>query len=125
MATDVEVITTVGAVVDSGIGNSFTFRDLFEVCIPFKVTLTETSVAAAKSAQADATVTGAALGDFVLFAPSLDATTTVATAHVTAANTITVCFANQDSTDPSTPFAAASVFYGLLLRPGSRWAELA
>jgi hypothetical protein len=115
MATDIEVITTIGAVVSKAVSPK-QFQGLFDV-IPFTVVLTETSIAAALSAQGDVTVTGAAMGDFVLLAPTVDATQISVSAVVSAANTLTVTFHNNDSTDAAAAFAAASTFNGILLRP--------
>jgi hypothetical protein len=125
MATDIEAITAT-LTKATGVGKSFTFRDLFPIVIPFKVTLEEDSIAASLASQVDVTVPGAALGDFVLIAPGVDSTQCVLTAHVTAANTLTVNLANQDATDASTAFATATVARGVVLRMNpSTFAELA
>ena len=115
MATDIEAITTVGAVVSKAVSPR-QFQGIFDV-IPFTVVLTETSIATKLSAQGDVTVTGAALGDFVLIAPTIDATQISVSAVVSAANTLTVTLLNNDQTDAATAFAAASTFNGMILRP--------
>ncbi len=53
----------------------------------------------------DLTVTGAALGDFVLISSSLDVADLILDAQVTAANTVTMVWANLTTAgvDPLTP----------------------
>lgn len=53
------------------------------------------SIAVGAMEAKDVTVTGAALGDFVLAAPSIDITDLTISATVTAANTVTVVLANN------------------------------
>lgn len=72
------------------------FQDVFSEVIPFSTTLTEASIAtgAAGVSAGDITVTGAALGDFVLFAPEVDVVDLVVSGQVTAANTVTITLVN-------------------------------
>jgi len=70
------------------------FQDLFGSVIPFTFTLTEASIATGAVSAGDVTVTGAALGDFVLLAPKTDIVDLVLKAEVTAANTVTVTAVN-------------------------------
>jgi len=53
------------------------------------------SIAVGAMEAKDVTVTGAALGDFVLAAPSIDITDLTISASVTVANTVTVVLANN------------------------------
>ena len=53
------------------------------------------SIADGDMEAADVTVTGAELGDFAMAAPGIDVTDLVVSATVTAADTVTVVFANN------------------------------
>jgi hypothetical protein len=125
MTTDIEAITAT-LPKDTGVGRSFSLRNLFSVVIPFKVTLEEDSIATKLSSQVDVTIAGAELGDFVLIAPGVDPAEGTITAAVSAANTVTVTIANNDQTEVCAAFATPSVARGVILRMNpSVFAELA
>lgn len=62
----------------------------------------------------DVTVTGAALGDFVLVAPSIDVTDLQLTGSVTATNTVTVVMSN--STGGAVDLASMTIYVRVLPR---------
>lgn len=95
------------------------FQDVFSAVIPFTVTLTEASIAtgAAGLSSGDITVTGAALGDFVLMTPEADIVDGIVAATVTAANTVTVTLANL-SGSAITALSGGVVFNGVVLKTG-------
>lgn len=115
MATDIEALTTLAIGTNAG-KNPRQFQGLFQV-IPFTFTIEEDSVAAAKASQADLTVTGAELGDFVLLAPGKDMVGAILYGHVSAANTVTVTYLNVDSTDANTALATVHTANGVILKP--------
>ena len=115
MATSMEAATT-GAVVLTGTQGPRLFQDLFEV-IPFTFTFEEDSIAAEAASSADITVTGAALGDFVLVAPIIDIVDIGLHAWVQAANTVTVMVANLEVADANTTLATVGTWNGLVLKP--------
>ena len=82
---------TTAAVTGSGSSNSRQFRHVFNRVIPARVTFEEDSIAAGASSAAVYTITGAALGDFVLVNPLTDlGDDIIFTASVTAADEVTV-----------------------------------
>jgi hypothetical protein len=95
------------------------FQAVFESVIPFKTTITEASIAtgAAGVSAGDITVPGAALGDFVLFAPKADIVDLVVSGQVTAANTVTVTLVNLTG-GAVTALSAGVVFNGVVLKAG-------
>lgn len=92
------------------------FQAVFDV-IPFSVTITEDSVTAQVSSQADVAVPGAALGDFVLVAPKVDAAGLIPWGFVQAAGVVTVSVTNTEGTDAITSLAGGVVFNGIVLKP--------
>jgi len=120
MATTMEALTTCAAVLTPDKGPR-QFQDLFTV-IPFTFTLEEDSLGAGDAGTADITVTGAALGDFVLVAPGVDLVSLVLTAFVQSANTVTIQLQNQESDDANTTLATVGTANGLILKPRSAWA---
>lgn len=95
------------------------FQDPFSGAIPFKTTVTEASIAtgAAGVSAGDITVTGAALGDFVLFAPKADIVDLVVSGQVTAANTVTLTLVNLTG-GAVTALSGGVVFNGIVLKAG-------
>jgi hypothetical protein len=92
------------------------FQGLFDV-IPFKFNLDEDSIGAEDSSTGDITVAGAALGDFVLFAPTIDAVSLMISGFVQSANTVTIQVQNLETADANTTFAGNPVINGLVLKP--------
>jgi len=121
MASTMEAATG-GAVATNAGRNARQFQALFEV-IPFTFTFDEDSMAAGVTAHRDITVTGAALGDFVLVAPRFDIASVGFFAWVQAANTVTVAALNLETTDANTVLNAAATYNGLILKPRVEWAR--
>ena len=120
MASTMEALTTCAAVLSPAKGPR-QFQDLFEV-IPFTFTLEEDSLGASDAGNADITVTGAALGDFVIVSCLKDLVSLELSAWVASANTITISLHNQETDDANTTLATATTGNGLLLKPRSAWA---
>lgn len=99
------------------------FQGLFDV-IPFVVTLTDATLAAQAAGQVDITVTGAALGDFVLLAPEVDVTGLLVHGFVRAANSVTITTFNVEGTDAVTTMSTGIVFNGLILKPKGAYQSL-
>lgn len=95
------------------------FQHVFGEVIPFSFTLTEASIAtgAAGLSAGDVTVTGAALGDFVLFAPEVDVVDLVVSGQVTAANTVTITLANLTG-GAVTALSGGVIVNGVVLKAG-------
>jgi hypothetical protein len=83
------------------------FRDLFASAIPFEGAVNFASVADGNEDDAALTVTGAALGDLVLFSFVADNLDMTITGQVTAANTVTFVAANN--TGGTIDLAAANI----------------
>ena len=86
------------------------YRDLFGALVPLdgSVTWDAASIADGDMEAKDITVTGAALGDFVLISPSIDVTDLQLTATVTATNTVTGVLSN--STGAGVDLASMTVY---------------
>ena len=108
--------TTISAT-DLGRNGKRQFQDLFGSVIPFKFTATEASIASGAVSAGDITVTGAALGDFVMVAPKSDIADLVVDAQVTAANTVTITLANNTG-GAVTALSGGFVFNGVVLTAG-------
>lgn len=93
------------------------FRDVFKEVIPFSVTLTEASIASGAASSGDVTVTGAALGDFVLVSCETDIADGVLVGAVTAANTVTLTVANNTG-GAITAYSGGVKVNGLVLKTG-------
>ena len=93
------------------------FQNLFEV-IPFTCTFEDDSILDGDEYAQDATVPGAALGDFVLLAPELDSADLQFYGVVTAANTVSVQLSNMTG-GTLTTFASGAKINGLVLKPSS------
>lgn len=113
MATNITAITDTLNV--SGPQGPRQFQALFDV-IPFTCTLTDASLAAQVAGQCDVTVTGAALGDLVLFDMSVDRTGIMVDAYVSAANTVTITTWNVESSDANTTMSAGVTVKGVVLK---------
>src|SRR5574343_1481946 len=76
-----------------------TFRDVFDKVITYKGTLDlgDAATGSGTFASSDVTITGAALGDFVLVSLGVDTVDAVVAGAVTAANTVTVTLLNNTS----------------------------
>lgn len=90
------------------------FRGLFGEVIPFKATVDFASTLDGNEDASDVTVTGAAVGDFVLVAPGADVADLGLTAQVTAANVVTVQIWNNTggTIDP-----ASQTITGVVIKP--------
>lgn len=122
MATDVTAITV--ASTTNGRQGPRQFQGVFD-CIPFKATLTDTTLAGGLASEGDVTVTGAALGDIVLVGAAVDHDAAQLSAYVSAADTVTVSYLNLDSTDANAALAGGVVVKGVVLKPKDNiWAKL-
>jgi len=115
MATSMETATN-GALIAQKGPRAESFRGLFNI-IPFTFSFEEDSIAAECSSSKDITVTGAALGDFVLIAPSIDLVDIDMWGWVASANTVTVMAQNLETADASTTLATIATHNGLILKP--------
>jgi hypothetical protein len=114
MATSVSAATASATLV--GGVSPRQFQGTFDV-IPFKVSLLDASLPAGSS-QADITVPGAALGDFVFLAPTIDPVNTHLIGYVASANTVTVVIRSQEEVDAVTTWATtAKQVNGFILKP--------
>jgi hypothetical protein len=94
-----------------------TFRSLFDVIIG-TATVDPGSILDGDETAGDVTVTGAAIGDFVLVAPGVDPTDLTITATVTAADTVTWVVANNTG---GTLDLASSTWNFTVLQPARLW----
>ena len=116
MATTISACTA--SAVQTGVKGARQFQGMFDV-IPFKVSLLDTSIPAG-AAQADITVPGAELGDFVFLASTIDPVENLMYGFVASANTVTVGIRSMQEVDASTVFATtARVCNGFILKPKS------
>lgn len=106
----------------AGTKNVRQFRDIFDEVIPFKLTADFASTVAGAASSVDLTVTGAALGDFVLLAPTLDTADLVLVGFVTAANTVTVTV--EANTTSGTVDLASQTINGVVLKAGDAFSNL-
>lgn len=98
------------------------FQHVFDVVASVTTTVDPASLADAAGASTDVTVTGAALGDFVLIAPKVDVVDMTVTAFVTAANTVTIRVQNESGAGAN---LASSTWNILVLRPAAAAQEAA
>lgn len=123
MATNITAITdTVNVSRNRGPAQ---FQGLFDGAIPFSALLTDASLAAQVAGQCDISVPGAEVGDFVLIALGGDNAAQTVYAQVTAADTVTVTTFNVEGTDADTSLSAGVTLYGVVLKKGSMWGDLA
>jgi hypothetical protein len=106
---------TNGVLIAQGSLGARQFQGLFSA-IPFTFSFEEDSIAAGQSSQKDITVTGAALGDFVLVAASIDAIDVLFAGFVASANTVTVT-ATDLSGATNTGLATIASHNGVVLHP--------
>jgi len=114
MATDIEAITD--SVNVEGVKGPKQFQGLFDV-VPFKATLTDTTMTASKAAECSVDVPGAALGDLVLVASGASLQGGLLSAYVSAANVVDIIIYNPEGTDAITPFAGGVAVKGVVLKP--------
>jgi hypothetical protein len=114
MATNITAITD--SVNASAPPSPRQFQGIFKEAIPFTFIATDATLAAQVAGQCDVTVTGAALGDFVLLAPGADVAAQTAYAYVSAANVVTITTFNVEGTDADTSLSAGVRFYGVVLK---------
>ena len=117
MATTMETATN-GVVINEGGLQSRQFQGLFSI-IPFTFSFEEDSIANLSSSSRDITVVGAALGDFVMIAPSIDLVSLDMWGWVASADTVTVMVQNLEEVDANTTLATIATHNGLLLRPNA------
>jgi hypothetical protein len=98
-----------------------TFRGLFGEVIPFAATVDVASNIDAAGTTEAITVTGAALGDFVLVAHSLDCQGVTVTAYVSAANTVSIRYQNESA---GTVDLASQRVYGVVMKRGQAFDTL-
>ena len=116
MASTVSALTA--SAVQVGTKGARQFQGMFDV-IPFKVSILDASLPAGASV-ADITVPGAALGDFVFVATTIDCVENVVLAFVQSADTVTIVLRSLQEVDASTTFATtARVCNGFILKPKS------
>jgi hypothetical protein len=115
MATNIEAMTAGTPSVKRNAGPK-QFQARFDV-IEVEVALTEATVAAQVASQADITVPGVALGDFVLVSYPADLTGGFLTAYVRAADSITVTLYNFEGTDAVTALSGGLTAKLLVLKP--------
>lgn len=82
-------------VLDAIVADLGTLRGYFSGVLTGSTTWDAGSIADGDEEAKDITVTGAALGDFVLVSPSIDVTDLQLTATVTATNTVTAILSNS------------------------------
>ena len=111
---------TNGVIILNGGLEARSFQDLFTV-LPFTFSFEEDSVAAGASSTRDITVTGAALGDFVLIAPSIDIVDLSMSGYVRATDSVTINVTDL-SAGANTALATIATHNGLLLQPRGAWA---
>lgn len=92
------------------------FQAMFDVVAVVTATVDPASLADAAGASTDVTVTGAAVGDFVMVAPGVDVVDTTVTAFVTAANTVTIRVQNESGAGAN---LASSTWNIMVLRPAT------
>jgi hypothetical protein len=94
------------------------FQHVFPEVIPFTFKLLEATIASAAVSSGDITVTGAALGDFVLFASEYDSADLTISGQVTAANTVTISLSNLTGGAVTQYATTARKFNGVILKAG-------
>lgn len=98
------------------------FQSVFDVVASVTKTVDPASLADAAGASTDVTVTGAALGDFVLLGPGVDVADVTVSAFVTAANTVTIRVQNESGGAVN---LASSTWNIMVLRPAEAAQEAA
>ena len=106
---------TNGVLIAEGGLQSRQFQGLFSI-IPFTFSFEEDSIASGASSQKDITVVGAALGDFVLIAPSIDMIDKHMFGFVQSADTVTI-IVTELGLGTNTGLATIATHNGLILIP--------
>lgn len=113
MATSITAITATSLTQQTAAPRQF--QAVFDV-IPFTVALDDDSLAAQNSAEANVTVAGAELGDFVLISSGVDNAGVLIQGYVSATDTVTVITFNTEATDAVTTFANNTTANGVVLK---------
>jgi len=92
------------------------FQDVFSEVIPFTATVDPAAFVDDESQVVAITVTGAAVGDFVLVAPGVDMAEGIVSATVISANTVEVVIAHVGG---DTTNLASSTWNGVVLKPSA------
>ncbi len=98
------------------------FQDLFSV-IAFTFSFEEDSIAAGLTSTKDIVVTGAALGDFVFIAPSIDLVDIHLFGWVRADDSVTI-MATDVAVATNTTLATIATHNGLILSPRRTWVQV-
>lgn len=102
--------------------NPLSWRRVFGDAIPFHINNADiASIADGNEDEQAITVAGAALGDFVLITPALDAQTLQFSATVSAANTVEVVVSNNTG---GTIDLASQDIWGVVLKKGNIFDEI-
>jgi hypothetical protein len=117
MATTMEAATNGVTIAEGGL-QSRQFQGLFKI-IPFTFSFEEDSIANLSSSSKDMTVVGAALGDFVLLAPSIDLVSVNMFGWVASAGVVTIMVQNLEEVDANITLATIATHNGLILRPNA------
>jgi len=123
MATTMEAATN-GVIITNAGKFRRQFQDLF-TCLPFTFSFEEDSIANLSTSTKDITVTGAALGDFVLIGPTIDLVSVNLWGYVQAADTVTIWAQNLEEVDANTTLATIATHNGLVLQPQNPWPGIA
>lgn len=115
MATSMESATASAVIAESGL-TSKQFQGLFQI-IAFTFSFDEDSIANLSTSTADLAVIGAALGDFVMIAPSIDLVSINVFGQVRAADSVTIWAQNLEEVDANTTLSGNTSFNGLILHP--------
>lgn len=94
------------------------FRNVFGEVIPFTATVDPASAGAGAEISGTITVTGAALGDFVLLSPGVDLQTLILSATVISADTVEWVLNNETA---GAVDLASSTWKGAILKPGDAY----
>lgn len=113
---------TNGAIVTNNGVQVVQFQDIFTV-LPFEFSFEEDSIAAGLTSTKDIVVTGAALGDFVLIAPSIDLVDIHLFGWVRATDSVTI-MATDVAVATNTTLATIATHNGLLLKPRRTWSQI-
>jgi len=92
------------------------FQDVFDVVALVTATVDPASLADGAGATSSVTVTGAALGDFVLVAAPVDLVDTTVTAYVQSANTVEIRVQNESGSGAN---LASGTWNICVLRPAA------
>ena len=105
----------------AGSKNARQFGALFGEVIPFRATIDPAAFVDDESQVVDVAVPGAAVGDFVLVTPGVDAQESIITAYVRAAGIVEVVIAHVGG---DTTNLASSTWSGVVLKAGDAFQGL-